>query len=142
MDLNGLKQANDSLGHAAGDELLRAAADQMKESFSPYGKVYRIGGDEFVVILTKKVQELPDLLKDFDHQVFQWHGELANSMAISYGYVFSSEKNGVASTRSQKQPINGCMKTKPVITLKTDSTEENNQDKEEMPCGLPFQLLP
>ena len=92
MDLNGLKQANDSLGHAAGDELLRAAADQMKESFSPYGKVYRIGGDEFVVILTKKVQELPDLLKDFDHQVFQWHGELANSMAISYGYVFSSEK--------------------------------------------------
>lgn len=92
MDLNGLKQANDSLGHAAGDELLRAAADQMKESFSPYGKVYRIGGDEFVVILTKKVQELPDLLKAFDHQVFHWHGELANSMAISYGYVFSSEK--------------------------------------------------
>ena len=92
MDLNGLKQANDSLGHAAGDELLRAAADQMKESFSPYGKVYRIGGDEFAVILTKKVQDLPALLKDFDHQVFQWHGELANSMAISYGYVFSSEK--------------------------------------------------
>ena len=92
MDLNGLKQANDSLGHAAGDELLRAAADQMKESFSPYGKVYRIGGDEFAVILTKKVQELPALLKDFDHRVFQWHGELTGSMAISYGYVFSSEK--------------------------------------------------
>ena len=92
MDLNGLKQANDSLGHAAGDELLRAATDQMKESFSPYGKVYRIGGDEFAVILTRKVQDFPALLKDFDHRVFQWHGELTGSMAISYGYVFSSEK--------------------------------------------------
>ena len=64
----------------------------MKESFSPDGKVYRIGGDEFAVILTRKVQDFPALLKDFDHRVFQWHGELTGSMAISYGYVFSSEK--------------------------------------------------
>lgn len=64
----------------------------MKESFSPYEKVYRIGGDEFAVILTRKVQDFPALLKDFDHRVFQWHGELTGSMAISYGYVFSSEQ--------------------------------------------------
>ena len=38
MDLNGLKRANDSFGHAAGDELIRAAADCMKNSFSENGK--------------------------------------------------------------------------------------------------------
>ena len=47
MDLNGLKRANDSFGHVAGDELIRAAADCMKSSFSEHGKVYRVGGDEF-----------------------------------------------------------------------------------------------
>ena len=47
-------------------------------------------------------------------------------------FIAVQRKNGAASTRSQKQPINGCMKAKPVITLKTDSTEENNQGKEEM----------
>ena len=40
MDINGLKNANDSFGHAAGDELIRAVADCMKNSFSEHGKVY------------------------------------------------------------------------------------------------------
>ena len=51
-DLNGLKRANDSYGHMAGDELICAAADCMRDSFHEYGKVYRIGGDEFAVIIT------------------------------------------------------------------------------------------
>ena len=51
-DLNGLKQTNDSYGHMAGDELICAAADCMRDSFHEYGKVYRIGGDEFAVIIT------------------------------------------------------------------------------------------
>ena len=42
MDLNNLKHTNDSLGHAAGDELICAAADCMKECFQNYGNVYRI----------------------------------------------------------------------------------------------------
>ena len=40
VDLNGLKRANDSYGHAAGDELICAAADCMRDSFHKYGKVY------------------------------------------------------------------------------------------------------
>lgn len=50
MDINGLKHVNDSLGHAAGDELICAAADCMKSCFQNYGNVYRIGGDEFVIM--------------------------------------------------------------------------------------------
>ncbi len=46
LDLNGLKQANDSLGHSAGDELICAASNCMKFAFTSYGKIYRIGGDE------------------------------------------------------------------------------------------------
>ena len=47
MDLNGLKRTNDSLGHAAGDELIQNAGLIIDESFKDYGTSYRIGGDEF-----------------------------------------------------------------------------------------------
>ena len=91
MDLNGLKHANDSYGHAAGDELICAAADCMKNSFSEYGKVYRIGGDEFVVI-TKIILRGEEKLKNGERSVEEWHGKYIDSMTVSYGYVVSSEK--------------------------------------------------
>lgn len=48
FDLNGLKQVNDRLGHGAGDDLIRRTANQIRRFFK--GKIYRVGGDEFVVI--------------------------------------------------------------------------------------------
>ena len=92
MDINGLKRANDSFGHVAGDELIRAAADCMKNSFSEHGKVYRVGGDEFVVIITKDIPQFENILRTFEQRVASWHGEFVESMAVSYGYVFSSER--------------------------------------------------
>ena len=92
MDLNNLKHTNDSLGHAAGDELICAAADCMRENFGKYGNVYRIGGDEFVVIITGNTKEFQSIIESFDRRVAQWHGKLVDSMTISWGYVFSSEK--------------------------------------------------
>lgn len=92
LDLNGLKHANDTLGHAAGDELIKAAADCMKEVFYKYGKVYRVGGDEFVVLLDKHVNDFNTLIQSFETKVDNWHGELVTSMGISYGVVFSKEQ--------------------------------------------------
>lgn len=54
MDVNGLKIINDRQGHAAGDELICVAASCMKTRFDRYGKVYRMGGDEFAAILFVK----------------------------------------------------------------------------------------
>lgn len=51
MDINGLKDTNDRFGHEAGDQLIKKAADCMKEVLAPYGTVYRTGGDEFIGIL-------------------------------------------------------------------------------------------
>lgn len=51
MDLNNLKLVNDTLGHAAGDELLRAAAACIRQAFEPAGQCFRFGGDEFAVLL-------------------------------------------------------------------------------------------
>ena len=92
-DLNGLKQANDSYGHMAGDELICAAADCMRDSFHEYGKVYRIGGDEFAVIITENPNQVEELIHSFDSNVANWHGKFVDSMTVSYGWVFSTERN-------------------------------------------------
>ncbi len=51
VDVDGLKQVNDLLGHAAGDEVLRRAARLIKDAFRAEDVVARIGGDEFAVLL-------------------------------------------------------------------------------------------
>ena len=48
---NFLKKVNDNYGHAEGDRYIITAANIISDSFSKYGKCYRIGGDEFFVIL-------------------------------------------------------------------------------------------
>lgn len=50
-DLDGLKQTNDTLGHAVGDELIRQAAEGIAEAAGKDAAVYRTGGDEFVACL-------------------------------------------------------------------------------------------
>lgn len=93
LDLNGLKQANDSLGHSAGDELICAASNCMKFAFASYGKIYRIGGDEFVVWIQNSVSNLDSILQVFDATIHDWHGKYSNSISVSYGVVKSSEKS-------------------------------------------------
>lgn len=51
VDLNGLKQINDTQGHQAGDERIKAVADCLKATLRDSDRAYRIGGDEFTVIL-------------------------------------------------------------------------------------------
>ncbi len=52
LDLDGFKEVNDLHGHQTGDELLVALARRMKETLREVDTLARIGGDEFVVILT------------------------------------------------------------------------------------------
>ncbi len=52
FDLNGFKRYNDSFGHVAGDALLARLGGRLREAIASSGTAYRLGGDEFCVLIT------------------------------------------------------------------------------------------
>ncbi|MCR5747365.1 MAG: sensor domain-containing diguanylate cyclase [Lachnospiraceae bacterium] len=92
LDVNGLKVVNDTLGHAAGDELLSGASECMVKSLGPHGNLYRTGGDEFIAILFCDEAKLKEILADFDETMACWKGKLIDGLTISYGYISKEEE--------------------------------------------------
>ena len=85
FDVNGLKEVNDSLGHSAGDELLRGAAACINACFGQYGRVFRTGGDEFVALIYVDPDRILDIGFAFEKRMAAWQGELVKELSISWG---------------------------------------------------------
>lgn len=91
LDLNGLKTVNDNLGHEAGDELLRGAAECIKSCFGKYGKLYRVGGDEFVAMITANDEGMNSINSEFLFMMENWKGQRVSELSISYGHASKAE---------------------------------------------------
>jgi len=85
IDVNGLKTVNDTKGHAAGDELIKGAADCLALSIGQTGKVYRTGGDEFMAIVHT---ESPERVREkIWSKAAEWHGAYTDKLALAVGYA-------------------------------------------------------
>lgn len=91
IDINGLKVVNDSLGHSAGDELIIGAASVLKRTLGNYGRVYRVGGDEFVAMFFADEKHLNDVLGDMQLAADSWRGSIVDELAFSVGFVTKRE---------------------------------------------------
>ncbi len=87
IDVNGLKVVNDEIGHAAGDELIKGAAECLRKSIGNYGKVYRTGGDEFAAMFFADEENLAKIIADLEEKQLAWEGDLVSSLSLSVGYV-------------------------------------------------------
>jgi diguanylate cyclase (GGDEF)-like protein len=62
FDLNGFKTYNDTFGHVAGDALLARLGKKLRSAVSPQGTAYRLGGDEFCVLMPAEPTALHDTI--------------------------------------------------------------------------------
>jgi diguanylate cyclase (GGDEF)-like protein len=91
IDVNELKATNDRLGHSAGDELIRGAANCIYAAFSHYGKCYRIGGDEFVVIANISEDAIDEQMALLNDLTSKWQSGKGIELTLSVGYAKASD---------------------------------------------------
>lgn len=90
FDLNNLKLFNDSYGHDMGDYYIKVCSEVIRDSFSKWGNVYRIGGDEFCGIAENlSVQEFEKVKEEMELQIrqlripnYELHMEIASGFCI------------------------------------------------------------
>ncbi len=94
LDVNSLKSTNDEIGHSAGDELIKGAAECITLALGAYGKVYRTGGDEFAAILKIADHEIEGLRDLLDIATQKWHGLLVEHLSLAVGFATVAECDG------------------------------------------------
>lgn len=96
IDVDDFKTINDSYGHDVGDVVLRKVADVLEHSFRSVDVVCRIGGDEFVVIMTRANSSMRQIVQN---KILQANNQLKNPkdnippVSLSVGVAFSDRDN-------------------------------------------------
>ena len=87
FDINGLKLVNDNLGHQKGDLLIVGASECIKKCFGEYGRIFRIGGDEFSAIIFANKDIILKKASEFGEIQKEWSKENDLELHISLGYA-------------------------------------------------------
>lgn len=96
FDLNDLKKCNDTLGHLEGDKCIKKAANMIEMVFSRYGKCYRMGGDEFQVLIEKgRTCPIEELIAQLHQEEERYNcGGVKFPIYIATGYaLYDAEKD-------------------------------------------------
>lgn len=102
FDINELKHVNDNLGHSAGDELINGAAYCITSCFSKYGRIFRIGGDEFAAILHCTEKQAEEAMNDFTGMTEKWKGNHVNELHVSKGFSVCRSNRKLSFTEHQE----------------------------------------
>jgi diguanylate cyclase (GGDEF)-like protein len=93
-DIDKLKQVNDNLGHKQGDALIRLVSEIMTDACPTRGRVSRIGGDEFLMVIpSTSEEEVKGLISVMErvldsHKVQDTHKNYMFVPSVSFGYDF------------------------------------------------------
>lgn len=100
LDLNNLKKTNDSYGHNAGDELIIATARCLQSVFTENSTCYRLGGDEFCVIIKNPSEPAGVWIDRLEAAVKQYNQTHRYPLSLACGCSFLLDGQGRAKTIS------------------------------------------
>jgi diguanylate cyclase (GGDEF)-like protein len=87
LDIDHFKRVNDTFGHLYGDEVLILVANLMRSSFRPNDKLFRFGGEEFVILLKSTTKEEADtVFNRFRENIGNYLFPQVGTVTISIGY--------------------------------------------------------
>ncbi|PZM07968.1 sensor domain-containing diguanylate cyclase [Rhizobium tubonense] len=94
IDLNGLKGANDLLGHDAGDSLLRRFGEILNGAVSLPNHACRIGGDEFAVLMPGADTKAADAMVETINELLKINNQFYSSLPLSMSCGFATSDQG------------------------------------------------
>ena len=87
LDINFLKETNDTFGHQEGDRIITSLSECMRKVFEDLGKCYRLGGDEFAVICTDLKKDPEEILKTFDAEIENFNKTHERKLSSARGFA-------------------------------------------------------
>lgn len=92
IDLNNLKAVNDNLGHQEGDKYIKAAAKIIEKSISSKDVLYRVGGDEFVIIVWDvPIEYIKAIINNIKTNTQEINSKNDINISMSIGYAIFNE---------------------------------------------------
>jgi len=99
IDIDGLKTANDMLGHAVGDELICGAAMCINRVFEGTGRCFRTGGDEFIVFADMDRKQADAALARLAAESNRWSGAVIKQLHLAAGYALAGDHAGISAEK-------------------------------------------
>ncbi len=94
IDLNGLKAANDQLGHAAGDALLRRAGEVLSKAIDKPSCAARIGGDEFALLMPGTEERDAKLVLESIENLLEVNNQFYTGLPLSFSMGLATSEPG------------------------------------------------
>ena len=101
FDINNMKNTNDTYGHNVGDQIIRSFASFLSDTFGKHGRVFRIGGDEFIAILHSENDNVDSQYSDCIRELMSsirrhnTNTDSANTLSIAYGTAHCDLANDI-----------------------------------------------
>lgn len=99
IDVDDFKHVNDTYGHAYGDECLVCIATLIRRTFGSVGLCYRTGGDEFAVMMTKRLVDADELAQELKDAVARAQVEDDRLPSVSVGH------SGISANRADLESL-------------------------------------
>ncbi len=112
FDVNRFKEVNDNYGHNFGDVCLVEVAKTISEVYRPFGLCYRVGGDEFSVLLKDSNVNIVELNENFKQKIEDKKREDDRMPTVSVGYSIISEEIDVFTAVSEADKMMYACKNK------------------------------